>query len=367
MLADAAGLGEHRPYQPGQEAALRRHPAVRRACSTAATTRRSTKRCEPVVPWGTSAGRGDAHAHGAGSRPGGLSGRGAGTRFRPRQFESFAGTCRRRSRRPDQRGWSTELNIIVRIPPVALHARFCYRAALCGRPKAGPRQHARGQGNLHSVCNLELSGWSLGMAIPAATVNRGACTFGLTATGVAVALALAIALAWFIEGAEAPIASLAKATCTPSGAASVCPCRALRRSMTRLAQSPQRSVGCDARARGPAARCVRRRRVGSWELRLGTKRLAWSREMEAIHGLAPATLRGFEAYAEGRDPSGRARVRSAMTDTQREEQYLEYRIVQADGAVRWVESRGKVVRDPSGAARGRCAWTSPSASKWNRP
>ena len=96
-------------------------------------------------------------------------------------------------------------------------------------------------------------------------------------------------------------------------------------------------------------------RMGSWELDLGTKRLAWSREMEAIHGLQPATFAGtFEAYEQQIHPDERAYVRSAMTDTQREEQYLEYRIVRADGAVRWVESRGKVVRDPSGAAS---AWS----------
>ena len=81
-------------------------------------------------------------------------------------------------------------------------------------------------------------------------------------------------------------------------------------------------------------------RMGSWELDLGTKRLAWSREMEAIHGLQPATFAGtFEAYEQQIHPDERAYVRSAMTDTQREEQYLEYRIVRADGAVRWVESR----------------------------
>ena len=95
-----------------------------------------------------------------------------------------------------------ELNIIVRIPPVApgTPASESYRAALSRAPEGWFRGSTlEGRETYTPYVTSELSGWSLGMAIPAATVNRGAWrTFGLTATGVAVALALAIALAWFI-------------------------------------------------------------------------------------------------------------------------------------------------------------------------
>ena len=87
-----------------------------------------------------------------------------------------------------------ELNIIVRIPPVApARPLESYRAALSRAPEGWFRGSTlEGRETDTPYVTSELSGWSLGMAIPAATVNRGAWrTFRLTATGVAVALALA--------------------------------------------------------------------------------------------------------------------------------------------------------------------------------
>ena len=91
-------------------------------------------------------------------------------------------------------------------------------------------------------------------------------------------------------------------------------------------------------------------RMGSWEWNVLTGGITWSPELEAIHGLAPGTFGGtFEAYQKDIHPDDRAFVRRSIADSlDRGEHHLEYRIVLPDGAIRWVESRGKVFRDDSG-------------------
>jgi len=92
-------------------------------------------------------------------------------------------------------------------------------------------------------------------------------------------------------------------------------------------------------------------RMGNWEWDLGANTVTWSADLEAIHGLAPGTFAGtFDAYEEDIHPEDREHVRQAIAETlQRDEHQLEYRIVRPDGAVRWVEGRGKVFRDSTGA------------------
>jgi PAS domain S-box-containing protein len=90
--------------------------------------------------------------------------------------------------------------------------------------------------------------------------------------------------------------------------------------------------------------------MGTWEYALGTDTVKWSPGLEAIHGYAPGTFPGtFEAFRNEIHPEDRDRVLQAIADAaeQRRDHHIEYRIVRADGAVRWVEGRGQLFSDAS--------------------
>src|SRR5918996_43812 len=93
--------------------------------------------------------------------------------------------------------------------------------------------------------------------------------------------------------------------------------------------------------------------MGTWEWTVATNEVIWSPSLEAIHGLAPGTFAGtFAAYREDIHPEDREQVLGAIAETveRGEDHHVEYRIVRPDGGIRWVEGRGKLVRDASGAA-----------------
>jgi PAS domain S-box-containing protein len=246
--------------------------------------------------------------------------------------------------------------IIVRIPSVApgTPASESFRTAVAESPEGWFRGSTlEGKETYTPYVTSQLSGWVLGIAIPAATVNRGAWrTFALTATGVALALAMALGLAWFIgRRIEAPIASLAKAThAIGRGERLAVPSDAPIDEITRLAHTLQRSVDTMREREDRLRLALDAGRMGSWEWDMRSNRLAWSPELEAIHGLASASFTGtFDAFLQEVHPDDREHVRAEMTAIlEREEQHLEYRIVRPDGAIRWVESRAKLVRDPPG-------------------
>jgi PAS domain S-box-containing protein len=90
--------------------------------------------------------------------------------------------------------------------------------------------------------------------------------------------------------------------------------------------------------------------MGTWEYALGTGAVTWSPGLEAIHGYAPGAFPGtFEAFRTEIHPEDRDRVLQAIADAaeQRRPHHIEYRIVRADGAVRWVEGRGQLFVDES--------------------
>jgi PAS domain S-box-containing protein len=92
-------------------------------------------------------------------------------------------------------------------------------------------------------------------------------------------------------------------------------------------------------------------RMGTWEWSLGGNKVTWSPALEAIHGLAPGTFPGtFEAYQSDIHPEDRQYVQDSLRRTLEEgrEHRIEYRIVLPDGAVRWVEGRGRLIRDEEG-------------------
>jgi PAS domain S-box-containing protein len=90
--------------------------------------------------------------------------------------------------------------------------------------------------------------------------------------------------------------------------------------------------------------------MGSWQWIVADGRVEWSETLERIHGLEPGTFPGtFEAYQSDIHPEDRARVlhtiRHSLEGT---DHHLVYRIVRPDGAVRWLDARGRLLRDEAG-------------------
>ena len=89
-------------------------------------------------------------------------------------------------------------------------------------------------------------------------------------------------------------------------------------------------------------------RLGTWEYTLTTGAVRWSPGLEAIHGYAPGEFPGtFDAFRNEIHPADRDRVLAAIRDAidARSSHHVEYRIVRADGSVRWVEGRGELFLD----------------------
>ena len=90
--------------------------------------------------------------------------------------------------------------------------------------------------------------------------------------------------------------------------------------------------------------------MGTWEWDIVRGTVRWSEPLEALHGLEPGTFPGtFEAFQADVHPDDRARLQAAISGALESGQHrVEYRIVRPDGAVRWVEGRGELVRDATG-------------------
>ncbi len=94
--------------------------------------------------------------------------------------------------------------------------------------------------------------------------------------------------------------------------------------------------------------------VGTWEWCVDSGTVEWSPALERIHGIEPGSFPGtFEAYRSDIHPEDEGRVLSAIRGTLEggEEHHIEYRIVRPDGSIRWVEGRGRLLRDRQGQPR----------------
>lgn len=92
-------------------------------------------------------------------------------------------------------------------------------------------------------------------------------------------------------------------------------------------------------------------RMGTWQWTMATGDLKWSPGLEAIHGYAPGTFPGtFAAFRQEIHPDDRDRTLTAITEAvqHRRDHHIEYRIVRADGAARWVEGRGQLILNNRG-------------------
>ncbi|UBF25795.1 response regulator [Kovacikia minuta CCNUW1] len=92
-------------------------------------------------------------------------------------------------------------------------------------------------------------------------------------------------------------------------------------------------------------------RMGAWDWNIITGEEKWSREVAEIFGEDPDTREtSYEVFIERIHPDDRAYMEQAQQRTleQGQEYNVEYRIVQDDGSIHWVNSRGNVMRDNDG-------------------
>jgi PAS domain S-box-containing protein len=90
--------------------------------------------------------------------------------------------------------------------------------------------------------------------------------------------------------------------------------------------------------------------MGIWEWDIQTGEVAWSPELEHLHGVALGTFGGtFEDYLKDVHAADRESVLTTIERSiEQESDYsIQYRIVRPDGALRWVEGKGCVLRDES--------------------
>ena len=129
-----------------------------------------------------------------------------------------------------------------------------------------------------------------------------------------------------------------------------------RRSLTRR---PQRlpTRGC-SRPNGAVVSiwCWRSRRA-RWAPGNGNRRpgrVIGSPQLEAIRGLAPGAFpQTFEATFRDIHPDDVERVKQTVSESlERGLHHIEFRVVRPDGQVRWLESRGQVIRDADGRSVG---------------
>jgi PAS domain S-box-containing protein len=90
--------------------------------------------------------------------------------------------------------------------------------------------------------------------------------------------------------------------------------------------------------------------MGIWEWIIDENRVRWSETLERIHGLPAGSFAGtFESYGRDIHPDDRERVFSTIARTiEGEDHHLTYRILRTDGAERWLEAHGRLIRDGDG-------------------
>lgn len=94
--------------------------------------------------------------------------------------------------------------------------------------------------------------------------------------------------------------------------------------------------------------------MGTWEWESATGRVIWSPQLEAIRGLAPGAFpQTFEATFRDIHPDDVERVKQTISQSfERGLHHIEYRVIRPDGQIRWLESRGQVIRDADGRSVG---------------
>jgi PAS domain S-box-containing protein len=92
-------------------------------------------------------------------------------------------------------------------------------------------------------------------------------------------------------------------------------------------------------------------RLGSWEWDIGTDRLTWSDELFAIFGVSPSEFDPtYEAYLGRLEEGDRLVVQELVVRCREtgEPFVFDHRVTPRDGSTRWVQGRGRAVRDQTG-------------------
>jgi PAS domain S-box-containing protein len=95
--------------------------------------------------------------------------------------------------------------------------------------------------------------------------------------------------------------------------------------------------------------------MGTWSWDTATGRVDWDAATEALYGLEPGTFPGtYEAYLERLHPDDReSAVRRIDRSLDGGEMHrIQHRTIRPDGAVRWIEGWGRVVKDHDGNSVG---------------
>lgn len=93
-------------------------------------------------------------------------------------------------------------------------------------------------------------------------------------------------------------------------------------------------------------------RMGTWEWDIRTGKVTWSHELQLASGLQPTEFSGtFDAGMNTVHPDDFARVQAAVDRSLQENAPydVEYRTVPSDGTIRWIQGKGRLVRDTTGA------------------
>ena len=92
-------------------------------------------------------------------------------------------------------------------------------------------------------------------------------------------------------------------------------------------------------------------RMGTWEWDVRTNKVAWSENLEKIHGLPRGGFDGtFEGFQRLVHPEDRERVERAINDSfaQGSVYEVEFRNVWPDGSTHWISGRGMAFTDENG-------------------
>jgi len=117
-------------------------------------------------------------------------------------------------------------------------------------------------------------------------------------------------------------------------------------------KSDSRSSGSHFGSVGALAEGLDCGTVGVWRWEVATGVLTWSHNLESIHGLPQGAFDGtFDAFARDIHPEDRERVMQEIRHAleAREDYLVQYRLPPGEhGAVRWIEARGRVLRNTEG-------------------
>ncbi|MDY6982176.1 MAG: PAS domain-containing protein, partial [Pseudomonadota bacterium] len=200
----------------------------------------------------------------------------------------------------------------------------------------------------------QTTGWTFALAMPATVVDgEAAKAYALLASGLACSLLLAFVFARLVsQRIAAPIAELGTITDdVRRGAPVLIPERLGVAEIDKFAGTLAECLDA-LRAREERLQlALAAGRMGHWEWVIKTNVMNWSVEMHAIHGLPPGSYSGQEAgnYAQYVHPADREAVRQAtMAGLKHGEHHIEYRIIRPDGTLRWLEGRGRILRDEAG-------------------